>query len=123
MKEVVKLHSPTQPADSQVFFLSPVLPASSDLWVLWVNEHVAIRFGGELGAEEPDLLEVLPLHTQLYDLKTQVVASLLETEGRTGFITQDWAGRILFQCLVLGERVDVPPAMLGLDPAAVPRRE
>jgi hypothetical protein len=114
MKEVVKLHPPTQTSESQVFFLSTILPVSGDLWVLWVNEQVAIRFGGELGAEEPDLLEVLPLHTQLYDLKTQVVASLLETEGRTGYITKDWAGRILFQCLVLGERVEVAPAMLGL---------
>jgi hypothetical protein len=116
MKEVVKLHPPANPAGPQIFYLSNVLPVSGDLWVLWANEQVAIRFGGELGADQPDLLEMLPLHTQLYDLKKQVVASLLETEGRTGFITKDWAGRILFQCLVLGERVEVPPAALGLAP-------
>jgi len=116
MKEVVKLHPPAEPTAPQVFYLSNVLPVSGDLWVLWANEQIAIRFGGELGADQPDLLELLPLHTQLYDLKKQVVASLLETEGRTGFITKDWAGRILFQCLVLGERVEVSPAMLGLVP-------
>ena len=50
-------------------------------------------------------LQHLALHTQLFDLRDQVVVSLLETEGRTGYITKDWAGRILFQCLVQGERV------------------
>ena len=82
---------------------------SGDLWVIWQNARTAIRIGGELGAEEPDMLEHLPLHTQLYDFRRQVVASLLETEGSTGYITKDWAGRILFQCLVLGERVELPP--------------
>jgi hypothetical protein len=123
MKDVVKLHPPARPAAPQTFFVSTVLPVSGDLWVVWANEQVAIRFGGELGADAADLLEVLPLHTQLYDLKRQVVASLLETEGRTGFITKDWAGRILFQCLVLGERVEVSPATLGLDPASAPPRQ
>lgn len=122
MREVAKLHPPADPAAPQVFFLSTVSPISGDLWVLWVNEKTAIRFGGEFGADEPDLLALLPLHTQLYDLKRQVVASLLETEGSTGFITKDWTGRILYQCLVLGERVEVPGATLlpAMPPAATP---
>jgi hypothetical protein len=116
MKETVKLHPPADPTAPQVFFLSTVSPVSGDLWILWVNEKTAIRFGGELGADEPDLLSLLPLHTQLFDLKTKVVASLLETEGSTGYITKDWTGRILYQCLVLGERVEVAPEKLGLKP-------
>ncbi len=118
MKETVKLHPPADPTAPQVFFLSTVSPVSGDLWILWVNEKTAIRFGGEFGADEPDLLSLLPLHTQLFDLKTKVVTSLLETEGSTGFITKDWTGRILYQCLVLGERVEVTPEKLGLAPAA-----
>jgi hypothetical protein len=117
MKETTKLHPPSDPTVPQVFFLSTVSPVSGDLWILWVNEKTAIRFGGEFGADEPDLLSLLPLHTQLFDLKTKVVASLLETEGSTGFITKDWAGRILYQTLVLGERVEVQPDKLGLAPA------
>jgi len=116
MRETVKLHPPADPTAPQVFFLSTVSPVSGDLWILWVNEKTAIRFGGEFGADEPDLLGLLPLHTQLFDLKTKVVASLLETEGSTGFITKDWTGRILYQCLVLGERVEVLPDKLGLTP-------
>jgi hypothetical protein len=118
MRETVKLHPPSDPTAPQVFFLSTVSPVSGDLWILWVNEKTAIRFGGEFGADEPDLLSLLPLHTQLFDLKSKVVASLLETEGSTGFITKDWAGRILYQCLVLGERVEVPPEKMGLAPVA-----
>ena len=118
MRETVKLHPPADPTAPQVFFLSTVSPVSGDLWILWVNEKTAIRFGGEFGADEPDLLSLLPLHTQLFDLKTKVVASLLETEGSTGFVTKDWTGRILYQCLVLGERVEVAPEKLGLAPAA-----
>ena len=112
MREVAKIHPNFNPDVPQVFFLSTVSPVSGDLWVIWVNEKTAIRFGGEFGADEPDLLALLPLHTQLYDLKTHVVASLLETEGSTGFITKDWTGRILYQCFVLGQRVDVPGAKL-----------
>jgi hypothetical protein len=117
MRETVKLQPPADPTVPQVFFLSTVSPVSGDLWILWVNEKTAIRFGGEFGADEPDLLGLLPLHTQLFDLKTKVVASLLEAEGGTGFITKDWTGRILYQCLVLGERVEVAPPALGLAPA------
>jgi hypothetical protein len=122
MLEMAKLRPPSDPTAPQVFFLSNVSPVSGDLWVLWVNEKTAIRLGGEFGADEPDLLALLPLHTQLYDLKRQVVASLLETEGSTGFITKDWTGRILYQCLVLGERVEVPAAAFqpALPPAPKP---
>jgi hypothetical protein len=122
MLEVAKLHPPSDLSAPQVFFLSTVSPVSGDLWVIWVNERTAIRFGGEFGADEPDLLALLPLHTQLFDLKNHVVASLLETEGSTGFITKDWAGRILFQCLVLGERVEVPAEAVKevLQPAPKP---
>jgi hypothetical protein len=116
MKEVAKLHPPARADVPQVFFLSTVSPVSGDLWILWVNEKTVIRFGGEFGADEPDLLALLPLHTQLYDLQNQVVASLLEAEGSTAFVTKDWVGRILYQCLVLGERVEVTPAALGLQP-------
>jgi hypothetical protein len=117
LRETVKVHPPADPTARQVFFLSTAPSVSGDIWILWVNEKTAIRFGGEFGADQPDLLSLLPLQTQLFDLSTMVVASLLETEGRTGFITKDWAGRILFQCLVLGERVEVAPEALGLAPA------
>ncbi len=117
MRETVKLHPPADPTVPQVFFLSTVSPVSGDLWILWVNEKTAIRFGGEFGADQPDLLSLLPLQTQLFDLRTDVVASLLETQGSTGYITKDWTGRILYQCLVLGERVDVSPEKLGLGSA------
>jgi len=114
VREVAKKNPPADPQKPQVFFLSTVSPVSGDLWVLWLNSRCAIRFGGELGADQPDLLAHLPLQTQVFDFRRQVVASLLETEGSTGFITKDWAGRILFQCLVQGERVEVAPADLGL---------
>lgn len=122
MREVARLRPSFNAEVPQVFFLSTVSPVSGDLWVIWVNEKTAIRFGGEFGADEPDLLALLPLHTQLYDLKTQVVASLLETEGSTGFVTKDWVGRVLYQCFVLGERVDVPGANLlpGVPPPPAP---
>ncbi len=116
VRDVVQKNPPANRTKLQMFFLSDVSPVSGDLWVVWVNGKRAIRFAGELGAEQPDLLEYLPLHSHVFDFDRQVVASLLETEGRTGFITKDWAGRILYQCLVLGERVDVSPAELGLTP-------
>lgn len=114
MREVVKLTPPPDPTQPQVFFVSNVSAVSGDLWILWVNTRSAIRFAGELGADQPDLLRHLPLHTQIFDLNEQVVASLIEAGGRNGYMTKDWAGRILFQCIVLGERVEVPPARLGL---------
>jgi len=117
MRETVKVAPPADPTARQIFYLATTQSVSGDIWVLWVNEKTAIRFGGEFGSDQPDLLALLPLQTQLFDLKTMVVASLLETEGSTGYITKDWAGRILFQCLVLGERVEVPPESLGLAPA------
>ncbi|HET7537556.1 MAG TPA: hypothetical protein VFJ90_13945 [Candidatus Didemnitutus sp.] len=116
MHDVAQKYPPPSLKKNQMFFLSDVSPVNGDLWVVWVNRKLAIRFAGELGAEQPDLLQYLPLHTQIYDLDRQVVASLLQIEGRTGYITKDWASRILFQCLVQGERVDMTPAELGLTP-------
>jgi hypothetical protein len=114
MRDIVQKYPPPNRTKNQMFFLSDVSAVSGDLWVVWVNRKLAIRFAGELGADQPDLLEHLPLHTHVFDLDRQVVASLLEIDGRTGFITKDWASRILFQCMVRGERVDAAPAELGL---------
>ena len=60
---------------------------------------------------------------QVIDLDKDVVASTREVPGSNAFVTKDWVGRLLFNCILYGERVVRTPEQirrLRSDPAAKP---
>jgi hypothetical protein len=91
-----------------VIFIAPLSPVSNDLWVYWENARTAIRLSGDMAPDDQDIDEELPLHARAFDLDKQVVQTLQEVETSHSFITKDLAGRVLYQCIVLGEEIELP---------------
>ena len=45
----------------------------------------------------------------MFDIDEQVVVSLDEVAGSNAYMTRDQVGRILFNCIVLGQQLIVKP--------------
>ena len=49
------------------------------------------------------------LAVKMYDLDEQVVVSLDEVAGSNAYLTRDQVGRALYNCVVLGKRLELDP--------------
>ena len=61
----------------------------------------------DLDIEHPSMWKHHTLHTDVFDLDTQVVVSLNEVPGSNAYLTRDEAGRILYNCIVRGKSVKI----------------
>ena len=93
-----------------VVHVAPLSPVSNDLWVYWENGHRIIRFSSDADLTEPIYWESAGVNVHVYDLHENVVVSLGEAPGSSKYVTRDWAARVLFNCIVLGQKVTLPPA-------------
>jgi hypothetical protein len=97
------------PPDPQVFWVAPLSPVSNDLWVIWENEHKLIKFTSDADYDSDAFWVVQPLGITVFDFTEDVVVSLAEVPGSDAYITRGWAGRALFNCTVLGQRLVFTP--------------
>jgi hypothetical protein len=91
--------------------VGPLSPVSNELWVFWENGRMLIKFSSDLDLSNPAVWgqENLKVHT--YDIDRQVVVSQSEVPGSNAFLNRDQVGRILYNCIVLGQRVPVSPML------------
>jgi hypothetical protein len=102
---------PSDVADGPaVVHLAPLSPVSNDLWVYWENGHRIIRFSSDADLTQKIYWDLAGVDVHVYDLREQVVVSLGEVPGSGKFVTRDWAARVLFNCIALGQKVTLPPA-------------
>lgn len=92
---------------NQVVYVSPISPVSNDLWVYHENLKRLIRFAADMDLSNPEFWSKTPLHVEVYDLETSVVVMNDEAAGSDAYLTKDFTGRALFNCLILGMRIDV----------------
>lgn len=97
-------------AGDQVMHVSPISPVSNDLWVYHENLKHLIRFAADMDLSNPDYWDKTPIHVDLYDLETAVVVMNEETFGSDAYLTKDFTGRVIFNCVVLGLRIEIPEA-------------
>lgn len=91
----------------QVVYVSPISPVSNDLWVYHENFKRLIRFAADMDLSNPEFWSKTPLHVEVYDLETSVVVMNDEAAGSDAYLTKDFTGRALFNCLILGMRIDM----------------
>jgi len=103
-----------RPADVEegpaVVYVAPLSPVSNDLWVYWENGHRIIRFSSDADLTQKIYWELAGVDVHLYDLRENVVVSLGEVPGSSKYVTRDWAARVLFNCIALGQKVVMQPA-------------
>ena len=93
----------------QTIYVAPISRVSNNLWVFWENARKIIRFSSDSDLNTKAFWEFEKLGVRMYDLEKDVVVSHAEAAGSNAFVTRDWAARVLFNCVVLGQRQSIIP--------------
>ena len=93
----------------QVFYLAPISDVSNNLWVFWESKKKIIRFSSDADIATKEFWAIEKLGAEVYDLDKNVVVSIAEVPGSNAYVTRDWAARVLYNCIVFGQRIEVMP--------------
>jgi len=88
-------------------YVSPLSPVSNEIWVFWELGQLIFRFSSDVDIEHPAMWQHQPLQADIFNLDTQVIVSLTEVPGSNAYLTRDAAGRILYNCIIRGKRIDM----------------
>lgn len=105
----VKEQGEALPAGKQVIHLAPLSPVANETWIFWETGRVLLRFASDIDLDNPTVWEHEDLAVKMYDLDEQVVVSLDEVAGSNAYLTRDQVGRALYNCVVLGKRLELDP--------------
>lgn len=107
--EMVKKKQLPLDGSPEILHLAPISPVANEMWVLWERGQILIRYASEFDLESDDAWRHPEHAISIYDLAEQVVVSLHEVPGSNAYITRDKAGRALFNCVILGKRIESIP--------------
>jgi len=105
----------------QIVFLAPASPVINEVWMYWESGHHLIHFTSDDDLTDIETWEDELHRVELIDLHHDVVVSSMEKPGSNAYITKDWAGRVLFNCIVLGAKLVLPPEESGEESVRVER--
>jgi hypothetical protein len=98
----------------QIAHLAPLSPVANEAWVYLENHKLLVRFASDIDLVNPAVWAHEALMVKTWDVQSQVVVSLDEAAGSNAFMTRDQIGRALYNCIVLGQRLEVAnPAAAG----------
>jgi hypothetical protein len=106
------------PAVDQTVYVGSISPLANELWAYWENRKWLVRCTSDIDLANPTVWSQETLMIRIYDTLTQVVVSHEEAAGSNRFMTRDQIGRALYNCLVLGKRIQITPSQKP--PAAAP---
>jgi hypothetical protein len=94
-------------AGRHIVHLAPLSPAANEVFVFLESHKLLVRFASDIDLSNPAMWEHESLMVKTWDVTTQVVVSLDEAAGSNAFMTRDQIGRALFNCIVLGRRLEI----------------
>ena len=97
----------------QIVHLAPLSPVANDAWVFWETRRKLFYFASDIDLANPAVWEHEVLLVHSFDLDEQVVVSHQEAPGSNRFLTRYEVSRALFNCIVLGQRISLPPYVPG----------
>lgn len=101
------------PAVEQVVHLASLSPVANECWVFWEAGRKLFHYASDIDLANPMVWRHEALTARIFDLDQQVVASHEEAPGSNRFLTRHQASRALFNCMILGQRIIVPPRAPG----------
>jgi hypothetical protein len=96
-------------AGELIVHLAPLSPVANETWVFWEAGRKLFHFASDIDLANPAVWQHQTLMVRIYDLDEQVVVSHEEAPGSNRFLTRYQVSRALFNCLVFGQRITVPP--------------
>lgn len=107
LREHLGLDPGQREAGRHVVHVAPLSPVANELWVFLESRKLLVRFSADVDLENPETWAHQVLGVRTCDVLTQTVVSLDEAAGSNAFMTRDQIGRALFNCVVLGRRIEV----------------
>jgi hypothetical protein len=105
LADYLKRTHPEPFTEDQIGYLSPLSSVSNELWFFWETGRKLLLFSADVDLANPGFSELSQLRMQVIDLDKDVIASTREIPGSNAFVTKDWVGRLLYNCVLYGERV------------------
>ena len=101
--------STNAPAVEHIVHLVPLSPVANETWVFWEAGRKLLYFASDIDLANPAVWQHQTLVARIFDVDQQVVVTHEEAPGSNRFLTRYQVSRALFNCIVLGQRVAVPP--------------
>lgn len=95
-------------AREQILFWSPLSPVANEVWAFWETAGKLLHFSSDIDMANPAVWDHDELSTDIFDVDSQILVSHNEAPGSGRFMTRDQIGRILYNCIVLGEKRVTP---------------
>jgi hypothetical protein len=120
LKEVAKEEIPMAnlPKGDRIIYLASLSPVSNETWVFWEDGRKLFFFASDIDLANPAVWEYETLMARVFDLDTQVVVSHEEAPGSNRFLTRYQVSRAIFNCVVLGRRIALPPPVASAEAPA-----
>jgi hypothetical protein len=93
----------------QIIHLAPLSPVANETWVFWEAGRKLLYFASDIDLANPAVWQHQTLMARIFDVDQQVIVSPEEAPGSNRFLTRYQVGRALFNCIVLGQRITLPP--------------
>jgi len=101
------------PAGDRIVHLAPLSPIANETWVFWEDGRKLFYFSSDIDLANPAVWEHETMMVRVFDVDRQVVVSPQEVPSSNRFLTRYQVSRALFNCVVLGRRIAVPPPSDG----------
>lgn len=92
-----------------IFYTSPISPVSNDIWVLHENTNQLLQFSADMDISDPSTWENLSLRLKFHQLDPNLILTPDRERAGAPELSKDFIGRVLFNCVVLGNRLEVLP--------------
>jgi hypothetical protein len=97
------------PAGEKIIHLAPLSPVANETWVFWEDGRKLFCFASDIDLSNPVVWQHEELMVHVFDLDKQVVVSHEEAPGSNRFLTRYQVSRAIFNCILLGRRITLPP--------------
>lgn len=87
--------------------IAPRSPVANETWVFWGIRRQLFYIASDIDIADPTFWKHQTFKFRTFDLNQQVVISNEEATGSNFYLTRNQVSRALFNCMVLGQRIDV----------------
>jgi hypothetical protein len=93
----------------QLICIAPPSPVANETWVLWEIRRKLFYIASDIDLTNPAVWKYQNLTIRTFDLVKQVVVSHEEVSGSNFYMTRHHLSKVLFNCIVLGQRINFSP--------------
>ena len=105
LREHLQLAMERRPGEEHIVHVAPLSPVANEVWVFVEDQKLLVHYASDLDLSNDTLWGHAALAVRTYDIPNATVVSLDEVPGSNEFLTRDQVGRVLYNCIVLGQRL------------------